>query len=112
MQVMARDAEEWGNGGVIFPLRFQKGGHRGGGAFHNNIKGDFMIYQYRIEANLLQLFAHPENSEMVSIIPVILMSTLLLMFFFYKFTLSSSLLLPYCCSSVPGYSPHVAAVNI
>jgi len=96
---MARDAEEWGNGGVIFPLRFQKGGHRGGGAFHNNIKGDFMIYQYRIEANLLQLFAHPENSEMVSIIPVILMSTLLLMFFFISLHCPQ---VYYCLTAAPA----------
>jgi len=27
-----------------------------------------MVYQYRIETNLLQLFAHPENSESFSII--------------------------------------------
>jgi len=27
--------------------------------FHNRIIGKFMIYQDRIETNLLQLFAHP-----------------------------------------------------
>jgi len=31
-----------------------------------------MIYQKQFEANLLQLFAHPENSEWLSIISVII----------------------------------------
>jgi len=34
-------------------------------AFHNNIIGYFMVYQDRFETNLLQLFVHPEDSEMV-----------------------------------------------
>jgi len=34
--------------------------------------GNFMVYQYRIEINLLQLFAHPDNKEGFSIIYVII----------------------------------------
>jgi len=32
-------------------------------AFHNSIIGNFMVYQHRLETNLLQLFGHPENPE-------------------------------------------------
>ena len=32
-------------------------------AFHNSITGNFLVYQDRLETNLLQLFAHPRNSE-------------------------------------------------
>jgi len=32
-------------------------------AFHNSITVNFMVYQDRLETNLLQLFGHPENSE-------------------------------------------------
>jgi len=31
--------------------------------FHNSTTGNFMVYQDRLETNLLQLFAYPENSE-------------------------------------------------
>jgi len=31
-----------------------------------------MVYQHRIETSLLQLFAHPENSEGFSVISVII----------------------------------------
>ena len=34
--------------------------------------GNFMVYQDRLEINLLQLFGHPENSEWFSIISVII----------------------------------------
>jgi len=37
-------------------------------AFHNGIRGNFMVYQDQLETNLLQLFRHPENSECFSII--------------------------------------------
>jgi len=41
-----------------------KGGETGAEApFHNSIIGNFMVYQDRVEVNLLQLFAHPENTE-------------------------------------------------
>jgi len=31
--------------------------------FHNRIMDNFMVYQDRLETNLLQLFRHPENAE-------------------------------------------------
>jgi len=31
--------------------------------FHNSIIGNLMVYQDRIETNLLQLLAHPEISK-------------------------------------------------
>jgi len=40
--------------------------------FHNRIIGYFMVYQDRLETNLLQLFPHPENSELFSIICAII----------------------------------------
>ena len=36
--------------------------------FHNRIIGNFMVYQSWLETKSLQIFAHPENSEMFSII--------------------------------------------
>jgi len=39
------------------------GGTGVGVLFHNSIIGTFMMYQDRLETNLLQLFAHTENSE-------------------------------------------------
>ena len=41
-------------------------------AFHNSIAGNFMVYQDRLETNLLQIFRHPGNSEWFSIISVII----------------------------------------
>jgi len=35
--------------------------------FFHNIVSNFTVYQYRIETNSLQLFAHPKNSEGFSI---------------------------------------------
>jgi len=32
-------------------------------AFHNNIIGNFLVYQDRLKTWSLQLFEHPENSE-------------------------------------------------
>jgi len=32
-------------------------------AFHNSIIGNFVVYQDRLEINLLQLFGHLENAE-------------------------------------------------
>jgi len=40
--------------------------------FHKSIIGNFMVYQDRLEANLLQLFRHSENPEWFSIISVII----------------------------------------
>jgi len=48
-----------------FPLSFRK---RGNGAFYENIIGNFMVHQDRIETNLLQLFAHLEISDWFSTI--------------------------------------------
>jgi len=36
--------------------------------FHDSIVDNFMFYQDKLETNLLQLFAHPDNSEWFSII--------------------------------------------
>jgi len=63
-----------GSGGIA-TSGLSKGGQRGsggGGAFHNSIIGNFMIYDDRFETNLLQLFAHLENSEWLSINSVII----------------------------------------
>jgi len=40
--------------------------------FHNSIIGSFMVYQDRLEANSLQLFAHSETSECFSKTSVII----------------------------------------
>jgi len=40
--------------------------------FHNSIIGIFVVYQSRIETDLLKLCAHPENSEWFSVISVII----------------------------------------
>ena len=42
---------------------------------HNSAIGDFMVYQHRIQTNLLQLFAHPDNPEWFSEISVITFET-------------------------------------
>ena len=41
-------------------------------AFHNSIVGNFVVYQDRLETNLLQLFGHPEDSKWFSVISVII----------------------------------------
>ena len=107
-----RDAGERGNGRSIASCPFKRGATGVEVPFHNNIIGNFMVYPYRIETNLLQLFAHPENSGF-SIIYVInfevdmvakqkqtyLVTTFC---FFYEFPLPSTLLLVYRCSDVPA----------
>jgi len=40
--------------------------------FHKSIIGIFVVYQSRIETDLLKLCAHPENSEWFSVISVII----------------------------------------
>jgi len=52
---------------TLLHLTFQIGGR---GAFHNSIIGNLIINQDRIDRNLLQLLAHPENSEWCSTISV------------------------------------------
>jgi len=47
------------------PSVLSKGSNRGGGAFHNSIIGEFMVYQDRLERNLLQLFGHPRKFRMI-----------------------------------------------
>ena len=69
---MSRDDAEWRHGGSIPPLPFQKGCNGAAVLFHNSIIGNFMVYQDRLEINLLQLFGHPDNSEWFSIISVII----------------------------------------
>jgi len=60
---MHRDAGEWRHGGSIAPQPFKKGATGAEVLFHNSTIGNFMVYQDRLEINLLQLFRHPENSE-------------------------------------------------
>jgi len=46
------------------PLLFQRGAAtRAEVRFHNSTIREFMVYQDRLETNLLQLFRHPEISE-------------------------------------------------
>ena len=40
--------------------------------FCNRIIGNFVVYPDRLDTYLLQLFAHPENSEWFSVIPAII----------------------------------------
>ena len=70
----SRKAGERGKSGAIIALLFQKGSNGEGTEvpFHHSITGNFMVYQDRIETNLLQLFAHPEISERFSIISVLI----------------------------------------
>jgi len=60
---MHRDARGWRHGGGTAPLPFQKGATGAEVPFHTSIIGNFMVYQDRLETNLLQLFGHPQNSE-------------------------------------------------
>ena len=73
-------------------------------SYHNNIIGNFMVYQDRLETNLCSYFEHPENSEWVSIITVIIFAvkivneqkqtySVTIFFCFFKFPLPSTLLL-------------------
>jgi len=40
--------------------------------FHNSIIGNCIVYQDRIETDLLKFCPHPENSEWFSVISVII----------------------------------------
>ena len=51
------------------PLPFHRGATRVKVPFYKSIKGNFMVYQDRIETNLLQLLAHPEISGWFCKIP-------------------------------------------
>jgi len=73
-----------------------------------------MVYQDGLDANLLQLFAHPENSELFSTISLVIFEVNIAtewkqlkrsgndIFVFCKYPLPSTLLLPYRCSGVPA----------
>jgi len=50
---------------------FERGATEAQVPLHNSIISNFMIYQDRLERNLLQLFANTENSEWFSMISVI-----------------------------------------
>jgi len=54
--------------GTSPPCPFTKGARGAAVPFDENVIGNFMVYQDRIETNLLQPFAHPETSERFSII--------------------------------------------
>jgi len=56
----------------VLPPALLKGGQQGGGAFHNRITGNFMVYHDRFQTNLLQLFENPKNSEWFSVISAII----------------------------------------
>jgi len=57
---------------VIAPCPLERGATWVEVPFHNNIIGNFMVYQDQFETNLLQLSAHPETSERFFIIFVII----------------------------------------
>jgi len=59
MSTDSRDAGEQANDESIVPWSLEMGKTRC--LFHNNIVGNFMIYQDRFETNLLQLFVQQEN---------------------------------------------------
>ena len=94
-----------------FPFRWRATGIEV--PFLNGIMCNFMVYQDRLEANLFQLFANPENSERFSIISVFFINVVgeqkqeqLVRFFVvvYTFPSTSTLLLfalRYRCSGVP-----------
>jgi len=57
----------------IFLPAVSQGGNGVWGAFQvNNIIANFMVYEDRLQTNLLQLFTDPENSEWFSILSVII----------------------------------------
>jgi len=106
-----RDVGEWGHS----LLTFLKGANVADVPFHNSIMRDFMVYQDRLETNLLQLFAYTENSEWFSNFPFFFLSSTLLLnrnkhnwfrFFYYFLWVSIALnsftaSLPFCCSVIP-----------
>jgi len=49
------------NGGIVLPTFLKRGNGGVELSFHNSFIGNFMVYQDRLETNLLQPFAHPEN---------------------------------------------------
>ena len=55
------------------PFPFKRGAMGAEEPFHNRITGNFMVSKDRLETNLLQLFAHPQNSECFCIISAIVL---------------------------------------
>jgi len=56
---MCRDVVEWRHGGRIVPSALSKGVQPGAEVpFHNSVIRNFIVYQDRLEINLLQLFGH------------------------------------------------------
>jgi len=49
--------------GAMPPCPFLKGATGVEVPFHSSIIGHLRVYKDRLETNLLQLFAHPENAE-------------------------------------------------
>jgi len=90
-------------------------------AFHNNIVGNFMVYQDRLETNLLQLLGHPEISEWFSIISVIIFEANIvdeqkqtyLVTIFFIFTSFHCSQLFYCspCPAPASLDMHVVSTN-
>ena len=65
--------ENWDMTRAFLSLDFQKRDNGNGIAFFvSSIMLNFIVYQDRLETNLLQLFGHLENSELFSIISVII----------------------------------------
>jgi len=58
--------------GALSPCPFKREAAGAEVLFHNSIVGNFINFQYRLETNLLQLFAHPEKSEWFDVISVIM----------------------------------------
>jgi len=67
----ANDQEHWRAAeynGALLPCPYIRGTTGALVPFHNSIIGHFIVYKDRVERNLLQLFAHPEDSKWFSII--------------------------------------------
>jgi len=96
----------------VLPCLFEKGATGAEVPFHSRITENCMVFQDQLETNLLQLFAHPQNSEWFSTIFAIIFEAknfccskqvqLVTIFVFYKFPLPSTLFLPPCPSAVPA----------
>ena len=63
--------EKWTNHMPRY-LPFRMGSNGADVPFHKSIIGNFIVYQGRIETDLLKLCAHPENSEWFSVISVVI----------------------------------------
>jgi len=68
-----------GNYGAISPCSFKRGTTGAEVIFSYSIMGNFMVYQDRIETNLLQLFTQQENSEWFSSFMLLFLRSILLL---------------------------------